>query len=109
MATDARALLKRKDRANVFDIMKMMQPKPEVNVNQLMDRRNKAKYDLDMWRSLLETAYSYSVPNYNPWVNLGRGGAITPGENLNASVYDSTLVIAHQKLVNKMLVGMVPQ
>ncbi len=109
MATNVNALFKRKEGQNVFALMRMANPKPELNINSLMNRRTKAKADLDMWRSLLETAYSYAVPNYNPWINMGRGGAITPGTNLNSDIYDLTLPIAHQKLVNKMLVGMVPQ
>jgi len=109
MATNVNALFKRKEGPNVFAVMRAGQPKPQININSIMDRRSKAKCDLDMWRGLLETAYSYAVPNYNPWVNLGRGGAVTPGDQLNADIYDLTLPIAHQKLVNKMLVGMVPQ
>ncbi len=109
MATNVNALFKRKEGPNVFAMMKASAPKPELNINMLLDRRTKARGDLDMWRSLLETAYGYAVPNYNPWINMGRGGAITPGTNLNAGIYDLTLPIAHNKLVNKMLVGMVPQ
>lgn len=109
MATNVNALLKRKDRANVFQKVKEALPKPQVNTTDLMARRNDASYDLNMWRSLLETAYHYAVPNYNPWINMGRGGSICPGQQLNADVFDLTLPIAHNKLVNKLLMGMVPQ
>jgi len=109
MATNVPALLKRKDRANVFDTVKAATPKQKVNATDLMARRNDAAYDLNMWRSLLQTAYHYAVPNYNPWINLGRGGSICPGQQLNADVFDLTLPIAHNKLVNKLLMGMVPQ
>ena len=109
MATDVNALFRRKEGPNVFQRVKAERPKAEIDLTQLMARRDKASWELNMWRGLLETAYSWSVPNYNPWVNLGRGGAITPGTQLNAGVFDLTLPIAHQKLVNKMLVGMVPQ
>jgi hypothetical protein len=108
-ATNVPAVLKRKERANVFKAVKAATPKKSVNVTELISRRNDAKSDLDMWRSLLQTAYYYTVPNYNPWVNMGRGGSITPGQQLNATIYDLTLPIAHQKLVNKLLMGMVPQ
>lgn len=106
---EVKELLKRKERANLFDTAKALIPKEQVNIQALMDRRNNAKADMDMWRSLLETAYKYAVPNYNPWVNLGMAGAITPGEILNGDIYDLTLPIAHQKLTNKLLMGMVPQ
>jgi hypothetical protein len=109
MATDVKALFKRKEGPNVFQRVNAERPKAEIDLTALMERRGKASWELNMWRGLLETAYSWSVPNYNPWVNLGRGGAITPGTQLNAGVFDLTLPIAHQKLVNKMLVGMVPQ
>jgi hypothetical protein len=99
----------RRELKNVFKAVKESLPKFQTNVTDLMSRRNDAKADLNMWRSLLQTAYYYAVPNYNPWVNMGLGGAITPGQQLNAAIYDLTLPIAHQKLVNKLLVGMVPQ
>jgi len=107
--TNVPALLKRKEQANVFDVAKANAPKQKVNVTDLMRRRGDAQTELNMWRSLLETAYTYTIPNYNPWVNMGRGGSICPGQQLNANIYDLTLPIAHQKLVNKLLVGMVPQ
>ena len=103
------ALRQRKEGQNVFQAVKAAIPKRSVNTTELISRRNDAKADLDMWRSLLQTAYYYTVPNYNPWVNMGRGGSITPGQQLNATVYDLTLPIAHQKLVNKLLMGMIPQ
>ena len=109
MATNVNALLKRREGPNVFKAVKAAAPKPKINTAQLMQRRNDASSDLNMWRSLLETAYHYTIPNYNPWINMGRGGSICPGQQLNADVFDLTLPIAHQKLVNKMLVGMVPQ
>ena len=109
MATNVNALLKRREGANVFQAVKKATPKVSVNTTQLMQRRNDANSDLNMWRSLLETAYHYAVPNYNPWINMGRGGSICPGQQLNADVFDLTLPIAHNKLVNKLLTGMVPQ
>ncbi len=109
MAVNPTALMKRREGANVFQMAKKAAPKPSVNATQLMQRRSDASADLNMWRSLLETAYHYAVPNYNPWINMGRGGSICPGQQLNADVFDLTLPIAHNKLVNKLLTGMVPQ
>lgn len=96
-------------RKSIFQSARELAEKPRVNVTKLMQRRNDAQSEMNMWRSLLETAYYYTIPNYNPWINMGRGGSITPGQQLNAMVYDLTLPIAHQKLVNKLLMGMVPQ
>lgn len=107
--TNIPTALKRREGASIFKTVKEAIPKSTTNVTELLARRTDAKADLDMWRSLLQTAYYYTVPNYNPWVNMGRGGSITPGQQLNATVYDLTLPIAHQKLVNKLLMGMVPQ
>jgi len=81
----------------------------KVDVKQLLKRRNDAKSDMDMWRSLLENAYHYIIPNYNPWVNHGRAGAVAPGQQRDGDVYDLTLPVAHRRFVNKMMVGMVPQ
>lgn len=83
--------------------------KPALDVNQIMAMRTKAKADLDLWRSLLESAYHYAMPNYNPFVNYGLGGLLTPGQEYNANIYDLTLPIAHKKLADKMLMSMVPQ
>ena len=81
----------------------------KVDTKRLLKRRDEAKSDMDMWRSLLENAYHYIIPNYNPWVNHGRAGAVAPGQQRNGDVYDLTLPVAHTRFVNKMMVGMVPQ
>lgn len=104
-----RGVLKRRENANLFQMAKGLAPKETPNTQQLVSRRNNAATELNLWRSLLETAYYYALPNYNPWINMGRGGAITPGQQQNAGVFDLTLPIAHTKLCNKMLVGMIPQ
>lgn len=108
--TNVKALLKRKERSNVFKAAKELAPKKDgINVKSLVARRTTAKTENDLWRSLLETAYHYALPNYNPWINMGRGGSICPGQQLNGDIYDNTLPIAHEKLVNKLLMGMIPQ
>jgi hypothetical protein len=107
--TNVTELLKRKSGPNVFSVEKDMRPKESLNIKSMMERRGQAKADLEQWRGLLETAYKYAVPNYNPWTNMGKGGALLPGQTLNADIFDLTLPIAHQKLCNKMLTGMVPQ
>ena len=105
---DIRKILKKRDNSQLFADVKKAN-KPEVNVSRLCSRRSKAKGDLDKWRSILETAYHYAMPNYNPFENYGRGGQTTPGQEYNADIYDLTLPIAHKRLADKMLMGMVPQ
>src|SRR5690606_6259553 len=68
-----------------------------------------AKADLDKWRSLLQNAYHYAIPNYNPFSNYRRAGLDAPGQQQNADIYNLTLPIAHKRLADKMLMGLVPQ
>jgi len=105
---DANKILKRRDNSRLFNEIKE-ENKPKLDVNRLVRRRNKAKGDLDQWRSMLETAYHYALPDYNPFENYGRGGAVTKGNQYNGDIYDLTLPIAHQQLADKMLMGLVPQ
>lgn len=105
---DANKILKRRDNSRLFNEIKE-ENKPKLDINRLVRRRNKAKGDLDQWRSMLETAYHYALPDYNPFENYGRGGAVTKGNQYNGDIYDLTLPIAHQQLADKMLMGLVPQ
>lgn len=105
---DVNKLLKKRDNRKLFDEIKKTNA-PKLNVERLTTRRGKAKTNLDMWRSLLETAYHYATPSYNPFENYGRGGQVTPGQEYNGDIYDLTLPIAHKRLADKMLMGMVPQ
>jgi hypothetical protein len=106
--TDIKKLLRKRDNSNLFDEVKQA-TKPKLDVDRLVRMRTAAKADLDMWRSILETAYHYAMPNYNPFENYGLAGAITPGQLYNADIYDLTLPIAHKRLADKMLMNMVPQ
>lgn len=105
---DMRKLLKKHDNAKLFDEV-AKEKKPKLNVQRLVAMRTAAKSDLDMWRSLLETAYHYAMPNFNPFENYGLAGMLTPGQEYNADIYDLTLPIAHKRLADKMLMNMVPQ
>lgn len=82
---DVNKLLKRKDNSKLFSEIKEA-TKPKLNINRLCSRRSNAKSDLDKWRSVLETAYHYAMPNYNPFENYGMGGQITPGQEYNADI-----------------------
>jgi hypothetical protein len=105
---DVRKLLRKRDNAKMFDEV-AKEKKPKLNVNRLVAMRTTAKSDLDMWRAILETAYHYAMPNYNPFENYGLAGMLTPGQEYNADIYDLTLPIAHKRLADKMLMNMVPQ
>ncbi len=105
---DVNKLLKRRDNTKLFQEVKEAN-ESKLNISRLSSRRSKAKSDLDKWRSILQTAYHYAMPNYNPFENYGRGGSIAPGQEYNADIYDLTLPIAHKRLADKMLMGMVPQ
>lgn len=106
--TDIRKALGKRDNTKLFAEVKKAN-KPALDVNRIVAMRTTAKANLDMWRSLLETAYHYAMPNYNPFENYGLAGFLTPGQQYNANIYDLTLMIAHKKLADKMLMSMVPQ
>lgn len=103
-----RKMLGKRDNAKLFDEIGK-EKKPKLNINRLVAMRTAAKSDLDMWRAILETAYHYAMPNYNPFENYGLAGMLTPGQLYNADIYDLTLPIAHKRLADKMLMNMVPQ
>jgi len=105
---DANKMLNRKGMGKVFKEIDEAN-KPKLNIDSLCSRRSKAKSNLDMWRSLLETAYHYTLPDFNPFENYGKGGLETPGQQYDSDIYDNTLPIAHKRLADKMLMNMVPQ
>lgn len=105
---DYRKLLNKRDNSKLFSEIKK-QTKPKLDLTRLCAMRDAGKAELDQWRSILETAYHYAMPNYNPFENYGKGGALTPGQLYNANIYDQTLPIAHKRLADKMLMNMVPQ
>lgn len=105
---DANKLLNRKGMGKVYKEIDEAN-KPKLDIDKLCTRRTNAKANLDKWRSLLETAYHYALPDYNPFENNGMGGSITPGQQYDSDIYDLTLPIAHKRLADKMLMGMTPQ
>ncbi|HAT5934476.1 TPA: hypothetical protein JAG55_003023 [Legionella pneumophila] len=105
---DVKKLLGKRDNSKLYDEIRK-ETKPKLDVNRLCRMRNDAKSDLDMWRSILQTAYHYAMPDYNPFENYGLAGFLTPGQQYNADIYDLTLPIAHKRLADKMLMNMVPQ
>lgn len=98
----------KRDNSKLFKEIKNKN-KPSIDVNKISRMRSKAKSDLDQWRSMLDTAYHYALPNYNPFENYGRAGEVVKGAQYNANIYDLTLPIGHKRLADKMLMNMVPQ
>lgn len=105
---DARKLLKKRDNTKLFEEIRK-ETKPKLDVKKVVRMRSDAKTELDLWRSILQTAYHYSMPDYNPFENMGLAGFLTPGQQYDADIYDLTLPIAHKRLADKMLMNMVPQ
>lgn len=105
---DARKLLKKRDNTKLFEEIRK-ETKPKLDIKKVVRMRSDAKTELDLWRSILQTAYHYSMPDYNPFENMGLAGFLTPGQQYDADIYDLTLPIAHKRLADKMLMNMVPQ
>lgn len=105
---DTRKLLGKRDNTKLFESIRK-ETKPKIDVKKVVRMRSDAKTELDLWRSILQTAYHYAMPDYNPFENMGLAGFLTPGEQYDADIYDLTLPIAHKRLADKMLMNMVPQ
>lgn len=105
---DYRKLLKKRDNTKFYEGIRK-ETKPKLDVKKVVRMRSDAKTELDLWRSILQTAYHYAMPDYNPFENMGLAGFLTPGEQYDADIYDLTLPIAHKRLADKMLMNMVPQ
>lgn len=105
---DTRKLLNKRDNTKLFDEIRK-ETKPKLDVKKVVRMRSDAKTELDLWRSILQTAYHYAMPDYNPFENMGLAGFLTPGQQYDADIYDLTLPIAHKRLADKMLMNMVPQ
>ena len=73
------------------------------DVTSLLKRRERAMSRKANWRDLLDTTYSYFLPNRNVW-----NRQTTPGENLNADVYDSSGPLGLRKFVNRMINALTP-
>jgi len=99
---------------NVIDTARAMTPKKDKStlsteeVESVIARRVEAMADMLQWKSLLTQAHRWATPNSNAWVNLYLP-IVPPARNLGAPVADLTLVIAHRRLLAKMLTGMIPK
>jgi Bacteriophage head to tail connecting protein len=101
-------LLSRVKNASVFSYQK--KEAYNTDVNQIKKCFDNAKSDLLQWRNLLKKAYHYALPNYNPFENVTceTSANISKGDNYNADIYDLTLSIAHEELVNKIVLMLTP-
>lgn len=108
MKPEYRKLLNKRDNTKFYEDVRK-ETKPKLDVKKVVRMRDDAKTELDLWRSILQTAYHYAMPDYNPFENMGLAGFLTPGQQYDADIYDLTLPIAHKRLADKMLMNMVPQ
>jgi len=100
--------------SKVLDTAKALIPVREKNtlsteeVQHVFERRISAQADMLMWKQLLTQAHRWATPNSNAWYNLYLP-IVPPARNLGAPVADLTLVVAHRRLLAKMLTGMIPK
>lgn len=71
---------------------------------QLLQRYQQASQRWDHWKSVYDEAYSYAVPNRNPY----NGEERVEGKRKNVQVYDTTLVTAARQLVSKLHANLTP-
>lgn len=77
-------------------------------ISMVMNRRNAAQADALLWKGLLDQAHRWATPNMNSWRDA-QLPLVAPAANLGAPVADLTLIIAHRRLLSKLLVGMIPK
>ena len=101
-------------KTNMIDAAKSMVPAKDKStlttedVQHVLERRGNAMSDMLLWKQLLTQAHRWATPNANAWYNLYLP-IVPPARNLGAPVADLTLVIAHRRLLAKMLTGMIPK
>ena len=71
-------------------------------VEKVVERSKKAWEEKDMWASTLRDAYAYAIPGRNLYIET------SPGQLKNETLYDSTLVSAVQRSVNKYVSELFP-
>lgn len=81
---------------------KKSEPRMDETPQFLLKRRERAMSKKANWRSLMDHAYKYALPNGNPYALQ------SPGSNMNWDVYDSTLELGLSKFVNRMINALVP-
>jgi hypothetical protein len=74
----------------------------ELNLEQIIKRKEHAKNNKDKWRSHLKDCYKYSMPERETL------DMYSPGQKKNHEVFDSTAIIALQKYANRMQSQVVP-
>lgn len=74
----------------------------QVTAENLLKRHQRAMERKDQWRSLLDQAYFYALPNRNPWDMVLEGTAMDTG------LYDMTLASDTTKFVNQTISSLTP-
>lgn len=102
----------KRKKKNIIDMAKAeKKPKHTLSaeeVSSVIARRSEAMSDMLLWKQLLTQAHRWATPNSNAWYNLYLP-IVPPARNLGAPVADLTLVVAHRRLLAKMLTGMIPK
>lgn len=70
---------------------------------ELLERYGRAKGDWENWRSLYDEAYSYTMPERDPWPEQ-----IAEGTRKNIGVYDTSAVASSRRLVSRLHKSLVP-
>lgn len=86
----------------MFKKLPFQDARRDETASYLLKRRDRAMSSKANWRSLLDQAYSFALPNGNPYA------LTTPGTNLAWNVYDCTLELGLTKFVNRMINALVP-
>lgn len=81
---------------------KFAEPRRDETAQYLLKRRDRAMGRKTMWRSLMDQAYGYALPNGNEY------DLESPGTNRAWQVYDCTLELGLTKFVNRMINALVP-
>lgn len=81
-----------------------------MSENLLWRRFSRAKTNWLNWRSIYDEAYSYAIPNRNPYfMNAGDGSKqVITGERKNVPVYDITAVISTRRLAARLQKNLTP-
>lgn len=69
----------------------------------VLKRYETAKSNWQLWRSIYDEAYAYTLPQKNPWPQY-----ITEGNRKNIWVYDITAVTSTRRLVSRLHSSLVP-
>lgn len=77
---------------------------PQMEPQELYQRCKLAWNETANWRTLLDDAYSMACPGRNAFRSEQR----SPGEQVGAEIFDSTLIHSHGRLANRIIQALFP-